>query len=37
VDTGNDPTAAPEQHALVQEATELTMIFGAILRKFETK
>ena len=35
VDTGNDP--ATERDALVQDATELTSIFGAILRKTESK
>jgi hypothetical protein len=30
-------TAATERDALVQEATELTSIFGAILRKAESK
>ena len=37
VDTGNDPAPATERDALVQEATELTSIFGAILRKTESK
>jgi four helix bundle protein len=35
VDTAKHPT--PERDALVQEATELTSIFGAIVRKAEAK
>ena len=37
VDTGHDPTAATERDGLVQEATGLTSIFGAILRNTEPK
>ena len=37
VEPGNDPAAAIERDDLVQEATELTSIFGAILRKAESK
>ena len=37
VDTGDDSAAATERDGLVQEATELTSIFGAILRKTESK
>jgi four helix bundle protein len=37
VDTGNDSRAGTDRNALVQEATELTRIFGAILRKMEGK
>ena len=37
VDTGDDPASASVRNALVQEATELPRIFGAILRKTESK
>ena len=38
VDTGHNPSApATERDGLVQEATELTSIFGAILRNTESK
>jgi len=33
VDTGGEPSADAERAALVQEATELCRIFGAILEK----
>ncbi len=33
VDTEDDPELEPERHELIQEATELTNIFGSILRK----
>jgi four helix bundle protein len=35
LDTGSDQTVEVERNALVQEATELMKIFGAILRKSE--
>jgi len=35
IDSGNDSTAQGYQNDLIQEATELTSIFGAILRKSE--
>jgi four helix bundle protein len=33
LDTGEDPAAAAECRALIQESTELMNIFGAILKK----
>jgi len=35
LDTSNTPEATGEQQALIQEATELMNIFGAIIRKSE--
>jgi four helix bundle protein len=35
IDAGDDPTVRKYRDDLVQEATELTNIFGAILRKSE--
>src|SRR5688572_29949966 len=35
IDVGNDPMIEKHRDNLVQEATELTNIFGAILRKSE--
>jgi four helix bundle protein len=35
IDAGRDPALAREIENLIQEATELTSIFGAILRKSE--
>ena len=35
IDTGADPSVEVERESLVQEATELTSIFGAIMRKSE--
>jgi len=35
IDTGNDATVEKCRAGLVQEATELTSIFGAIMRKSE--
>ena len=35
IDTGDDPAVKKRRDDLVQEATELTSIFGAILRKSE--
>lgn len=35
MDAGVDPTAIKQRDSLIQEATELTSIFGAILRKAE--
>ena len=35
IDTGDDSAVKKRRDALVQEATELTNIFGAILRKSE--
>jgi len=35
VDPGDDPALAEEQTRLIQEAQELTNIFGAIVRKSE--
>ena len=35
IDAGDDSTLAKYQATLIQEATELTSIFGAILRKSE--
>jgi hypothetical protein len=35
IDAGDDPTVKKFRDNLVQEATELTSIFGAILRKSE--
>jgi four helix bundle protein len=35
IDPGDDPTVKKRKDDLVQEATELTSIFGAILRKNE--
>lgn len=35
VDTGNNPELQNEINKLIQEVTELTNIFGAIVRKSE--
>jgi len=35
IDTEDDPEVERERHELIQEATELTSIFGSILRKSE--
>jgi len=35
IDTGDDSAVKKRRDELVQEATELTSIFGAILRKSE--
>ena len=35
VDTGDNPQLEKERQALIQEATELMKIFGAIIRKSE--
>jgi four helix bundle protein len=35
IDAGADAVAEKERQALIQEATELTSIFGAIVRKSE--
>lgn len=35
IEVGDDPTLKKRREDLVQEATELTSIFGAILRKSE--
>ena len=35
IDSENDPELERERHELIQEATELTSIFGSILRKSE--
>jgi four helix bundle protein len=35
IDSGNDSTVQKDRNDLIQEATELTSIFGAIVRKSE--
>jgi hypothetical protein len=35
MDAGDDSTAVKQRDSLIQEATELTSIFGAIMRKAE--